>query len=78
MWRPAMFAARWFPDNSCALQANFVIPDDIEGERFGPLSGMTLERRVVDACLHGKLAAKPGCEDAVGVALCVTCGANGM
>ena len=61
----------------CLPQKNCEIPKDIEGERFGPLSGSNFERRVVEAFLHKKLDAKPGCEDALDVMLCTACGAQG-
>jgi len=58
-------------------QANFVIPDDIEASHYGPLSGSSFERRVVDVHNAGGLLAKRGSEKLVAVKVCTTCGAAG-
>ncbi|CAN0089056.1 unnamed protein product [Pylaiella littoralis] len=59
------------------VQEAFVIPDNIEKDRkFGPLSGVSHEMRVVSAFMAGQL--QPRSEEAkVGVKMCLECGKKG-
>eukprot|EP00904_Undaria_pinnatifida_P012247 jgi/Undpi1/8152/HiC_scaffold_24.g10622.m1 len=58
------------------VSKSFVIPSDFEKDhKFGPLSGVSHEVRVVSAYMAGLLEARPGA--ATGVKMCIECGNKG-